>query len=134
MAAKLVAEQEIRVGEPSVVEGASPTPPFVVVFEDDGDTGYLYALDISRADNPIVDALQIYNVAAVTDRHLPSTVQLVWSQDDKKAALLINRYPHAIFDFETHRGYCRTGFPPPSKNGWTKHSHEWDDRAEELFR
>ena len=134
MATKLVAEQEIRVGEPSVVEGASPTPPFVVVFEDDGTTGYLYALDTSRADNPIVDALQIYNVASVTDRHLPSKVQLVWSQDNMKAALLINRYPHAIFDFEARRGYCRTGFPPPSKDGWTQHGHEWDARAEELFR
>lgn len=92
MVAKLIAEQEIWVGEPSVVEGASPTPPFVVVFEDDGDTGYLYARDTSCADNPIVDALQIYNVAAVADRHLPSMVQLVWSQDGKKAALLTNRY------------------------------------------
>lgn len=134
MAVKLVAEQEIRIGEPSVVEGASPTPPFVVVFEDDGSTGYLYALDTSRAGNPIVDALQIYNVASVTDSHLPSKVELVWSQDDKKAALLINRYPHAIFDFEARRGYCRTGFPPPSNNGWTQLDHDWDDKAEELFK
>jgi hypothetical protein len=134
MPVRLVAEQEIRVGEPSVVEGPSPTPPFVVVFEDDGSTGYLYALDTSRAGNPIVDAMHIYNVASVTDRHLPSTVQLVWSQDDMKAALLINRYCHAIFDFEARRGYCRTGFPPPARDGWTQHSHEWDDKAEDLFR
>ena len=40
MAVKLVAEQQIRIGEPSVVQGASPTPPFFVVFEDDGSTGY----------------------------------------------------------------------------------------------
>jgi hypothetical protein len=131
MAVKLVAEQQIRVGEPSVVEGASPTPPFVVVFEDDGSTGYLYALDTSRTD-PIVDALQIYNVAAVSERHLPSKIQLVWSQDDKKAALLINQYPHAIFDFEARRGYCRTGFPP-AMDGWTRHSHEWDAKADGLF-
>jgi hypothetical protein len=70
----------------------------------------------------------------VTDRHLPSKVELVWSEDDKKAALLINRYPHAIFDFEAKRGYCRTGFPEPSKDGWTQYSHEWDDIAENLFK
>ena len=134
MAVKLVAEQEIQVGKPTVVEGPSPTPPFVVVFEDDGDAGYLYALDMSRSDNPIVDALHIYNVAAVSDKHLPSRVELVWSQDDRKAALLINRYPHAIFDFVARRGYCRTGFPPPADDGWTQHGHEWDDQAEELFR
>jgi hypothetical protein len=134
MAVTLVAEQEIRVGEPTVIEGAAPTPPFVAVFEDDGATGYFYALDSSRTGNPIVDALHIYNVASVTDKHLPSKVQLVWSNDDKKVALLINRYPHAIFDFEIQRGYCRTGFPPPAKNGWTQHSHEWDDKAKELFK
>jgi hypothetical protein len=77
MAVKLVAEQEITIGKATVVEGPSPTPPFVVVFEDDGATGYFYALDTSRADNPIIDALHIYNVAAVTDRHLPSKVQLI---------------------------------------------------------
>lgn len=134
MGVKLVAEQEIRVGEATVIEGPSPTPPFVVVFEDDGATGHLYALDKSRADNPIVDTLHIYNVAAVTDRHLPSELQLVWSPDGKKAALLINECVHAIFDFEARRGYCRTGFPPPVQEGWTRHGHEWDAEAEELFR
>jgi hypothetical protein len=134
MPVKLVAEQEIRVGEPTVVEAASPTPPFVVVFEDDGSTGYFYALDTSRAENPIVDALHIYNVASVTDKHRPSKVELVWSQDDLKAALLINRYPHAVFDFQARRGYCRTGFPPLAQGGWTQHGHEWDEKAEELFR
>lgn len=131
---KLVAEREIRVGEPSVVEGASPTPPFVVVFEDDGDSGYLYALDRSRAENPIVGALQIYEVASVTERHSPLKVELVWSQDGKTAALLINRYPHAIFDFEARRGYCRTAFPPPPKGGWTRYSYAWDEELEEFFR
>jgi len=81
-----------------------------------------------------VDALHIYNVTNVTDRHIPSTVQIVWSSDDLKALLLINRYPHAAFDFSTKRGYCRTGFPPPTHTGWTQHSHEWDDKVVEMFR
>jgi hypothetical protein len=134
MAVKLIAEQEIRVGQATVIEGTSPTPPFAVVFEDDGKTGYFYALDTSRANDSIVDAMQIYNVASVTDKNLPSKVQIVWSQDDKKAALLINLHPHAIFDFAAQRGYCRTGFPPPAKTGWTQHNHVWDEKAEEFFR
>src|SRR3954462_5266361 len=32
------------------------------------------------------------------------------------------------------RGYCRSGFPPAAKNGWTQHIHEWEDKAEELFQ
>jgi hypothetical protein len=134
MAVKLIAEKEIRAGESVVIEGASPTPPFAVVFEDDGTTAYFYALDASRSDNPILDAMHIYNATAVTDKSIPSKVQIVWSQDDRKAALLINRYPHAIFDFSAKRGYCRSGFPPPAKNGWTEHDHKWDDKAQELFR
>ena len=134
MALKLVAKQEIHVGKPIVVEGPSPTPLFVVVFEDEGDTGYFYALDTSRNGNSIVDAMHIYNVANVTDKHRSSIVEIVWSSDDQKAALLINKYPHAIFDFCARRGYCRTGFPPPAKDGWTQHSHAWDSKAEELLR
>lgn len=111
--AGITVEQEITVGEPVVVDGPSPLTAFAVVFEDDGETGYFYGLDTSRKENPILDALHIYNVSNVTDRHIPSKVQIIWSADGLKSALLINRCPHAIFDFQSKRGYCRTGFPPP---------------------
>jgi hypothetical protein len=133
MAVQLVAEKTITVGSPTTLEGRSPNQPYAVVFEDDGDTGYLYGLDFNKTDNPIVDALQIYNVANVTDREKPSVIQLVWSRDGLDAGLLINRYPHAAFDFQSKRGYCRTGFPPPDQK-WTQHSHDWSDDAPELFR
>lgn len=133
--ANLVAEQTIRVGEKVVIEGPSLSERLSVVFEDDGDTGYLYALDHSRRDDPIVDVLHIYNARNVADRHIPSELQIAWSVDGLKAVLLINGYVHAVVDFDTRRGYCRTGFPPPSKStGWTEYSHEWDDRAIDLFR
>jgi hypothetical protein len=134
MAVQLAAEQTITVGDKVVVEGPSPSQPFGVVFEDDGETGYLYGLDFSMQNDPIVDALHIYNVPQVSDRDRPSHVQLVWSNDGMKAALLINRYPHAIFDFAAKRGYCRTGFPPPMHTGFSKEGHAWDDAAQELFR
>jgi hypothetical protein len=103
------------------------------VFEDDGETGYFYGLDTTKKDSPILDALQIYNVKNITDRNIPSTVQIVWSADGLKSALLINKYPHAIFDFQVKRGYCRTGFPPPAKT-WSSQGHEWDDKAQDLFK
>lgn len=132
MAVILVAEETITVGQPVVIEGHSPHAPLGVVFEDDGTTGYLYGLDFSREDNPIVDAMLIYNVAQVVDRDTPSLVQLFWSSDGWKAAVLINEYPHAIFDFEARRGYCRTAFPPPDRS-WTQFDHAWDDGALGLF-
>ncbi len=133
MSAQVVAEQEITVGTPTTIEGLSPSAYYGVVFEDDGTTGYLYALDFSRESQPIVDAVLIYNVEQVTDRDKPSLVQLVWSLDGRKAAILINDQPHAVFDFEARRGYCRSNFPSPNRR-WTEHDHTWDDKAVELFR
>ncbi|WP_432210071.1 DUF2251 domain-containing protein [Marinobacter alkaliphilus] len=130
--AMIYAETDFTVGEETILESGSPENSFMVVFEDDGDTGYLYGLDRSREGNPILDALHIYNVANVTDKHLPSKAQIVWSGDGNKSLLLINGYPHAAFDFAAKRGYCRTNFPPPDKK-WTKYSHEWSDEVLELF-
>lgn len=123
----------LNVGTKMVVDSVSTQSSFAVVFEDDGDTGYFYGLDPSREGNPILDAMHIYNVSAVTDRDQPSAVKIVWSDDGLKAALVINEYPHAVFDFEAKRGYCRTGFPPADKR-WTLFDHSWDDRALQLFR
>ena len=133
MPVELVAESTIIVGKPMTLEGPSPLAKFGVLFEDDGETAYLYGLDFANEENPIVDAMHIYNVAQVADRTKPSQVQLVWSTDGLKAALLIYKYPHAIFDFAARRGYCRTGFPPADER-WTDFDHSWDDRAIELFR
>lgn len=130
----ITAESELIVGTALVVEAQAPQEPFVALFEDDGDTGYFYALDTSAAGNPIQDALHIYNAANVTDRQRPSAIEIGWSQDSRKVVLLINGYPHAIFDFEAKRGYCRTGFPPaPDDSPWGLHGHAWSDAAVELF-
>jgi hypothetical protein len=127
------AEQTIKVGSKGVVESKSPSSNFAVVFEDDGDTGYLYGLDYTRKDQPILDAMSIYDVKNVADREKPSKFTIVWSSDGLKAALFVNGYPHAVFDFVAKHGYCRRNFPPPDKN-WTSYSHEWSDTALELFK
>jgi len=133
MESAIYAEEALTVGTGTVVDSWSPQGRYAVVFEDDGETGYFYALGAVGEENPILDALHIYNVDSVADRERPSTLQIVWSADGLKAALVINRYPHAAFDFEARRGYCRTGFPPPNP-GWTQHGHEWDDAVLELFK
>ncbi|MCA6215075.1 DUF2251 domain-containing protein [Ideonella sp. B7] len=134
MPVHVTAEQQLLVGTPLVVEGAAPEGRYVAVFEDDGETGYFYALDPSDEGNAIQDVLHIYNVASVTDRAMPSLVKIAWSVDSLRTVLLINGHPHAVFDFESKRGYCRSGFPPPSPNSaWASHNHEWVESAVELF-
>ncbi|MEE7548307.1 DUF2251 domain-containing protein [Xanthomonas sp. Kuri4-1] len=132
MPIQVVAQHPITVGTDIAIEGAAPQGPFSVVFEDDGDTAYCYALDRTRPEQPIQDAMHVYDVASVADRERPSTVTIGWSLDALKAVLLINEYPHAVFDFSAKRGYCRTGFPPPAAgSGWS--GHAWDDAVAELF-
>ncbi|NTW35340.1 MAG: DUF2251 domain-containing protein [Syntrophobacteraceae bacterium] len=134
MAIQVVAEQEYLVGTPTMIEGPAPKGPFMAVFEDDGDTGFFYALDTGVEGNPLQDAVHIYNSANVTNREKPVLAVIGWSIDNKKAVLLINDYPHAIFDFDERQGYCRTGFPPPNPEGkWSKGGHSWEESAVALF-
>jgi hypothetical protein len=133
MPATVIAEDAHFIGTQTTIDAPSPMAAFSVVFEDDGETGYLYALDPGRGENMICDALHIYNVHNVTDSDRPSLLQVAWSADGMKAVLLINQYAHGVFDFTARRGYCRTGFPPPDQ-GWTQHGHDWDDSVMDLFQ
>jgi hypothetical protein len=134
MSINVVAEEEFLVGTETVVMGYAPEGSLSAVFEDDGDTGYFYALDSSAGENSIQDAVHIYNVANVTDRDKTSKVTIGWSKDHQKVVLLINGYPHAIFDFAEKQGFCRTGSPPPNSKGeWSIAGHEWSDTAIKLF-
>lgn len=134
MSIQVTAEQELTVGKATVIESKAPDGPFAAVFEDDGETGYFYALDTSVGGQQIQDAVHIYNVANVSDRSQPSTVKIGWSMDGHKVALLINNHPHAVFDFSGKRGYCRTGFPPALRTGeWSTNGHAWDEACIALF-
>jgi hypothetical protein len=127
-----VDEQTFRVGAKVLLPSDAPGGRYSTFFEDDGETAYFYALDLTRSSDLIVDAVHIYNVASVVDRDRPSVVTIVWSADESKCALLINDYPHAVFDFTAKRGYCRTNFPnfPDSpEEGWRTSDHSWSDNA-----
>jgi hypothetical protein len=120
---------ELRVGQGLVVESKPSAPPFWVVFEDDGDTGYLYALDTRRADDdPIFDALHVYNADDVDDPDRVHQLELVWSDDERAVALLINGNAHAMVDFAEPRLMCMTAFPPPRAHSPVD-THEWDADA-----
>ncbi|MGC9197156.1 MAG: DUF2251 domain-containing protein [Syntrophobacteraceae bacterium] len=134
MAIRVVAEMEFFVGSPIVLEGRAPSGALVAVFEDDGDTGFFYALNASEEKNPFQDAVHIYNVASVSERDKPACAAIGWSMDNRKVVLLINEYPHAIFDFDGKQGYCRTGFPPSNPYGdWSVGGHAWVESAVNLF-
>ena len=126
--------QTLHLGNPTVVEAFADGTPFGAVFEDDGKVAYFYGLDTRLGENPVVDSVCVYNVSelftrpmGMLDVHAPYDVELVWSPDQQRVVLLLNRYPHAAFDFASKRAYCRSNFPPGS--GWSASGHAWDDRA-----
>lgn len=132
MLSNIYLSEMITIGKQVALECPSPKTRFAVVFEDDGDTGYFYGLNLSDEGQPVLDALHIYNVKSVTDKDTPSKVEIVWSDDGLKACLVINRFPHAIFDFESNKAFCRNNFPAPDPN--FTDSHEWNDNALDLFK
>ena len=124
---------EFYPGQKAFLDSKSLESSFAVVFEDDGTTGYFYALDTAHEEQRILDAVHIYNAESVADKDRSSFARIIWSPNGEHAALLINDYPHAVFDFAAKRGYCRTGFPPPSPT-WSSEGHEWDDSAMSFFK
>lgn len=129
----VAAQRQIFVGRPVTLEGVAPRGLLSAVFEDDGETAYFYALDRSIQGPSVQDAVHIYNVRSVTHRDEPSTVKVGWSGDCRKVVLLINDYPHAVFDFDAQQGYCRSGFPPPGVGPWSQDGHDWNEACIALF-
>jgi hypothetical protein len=134
MPLKIAATQPFKVGQPLVVDADSPEGRYATVFEDDGKTGYFYAVDTDvEQGSPVRDALQVYIVSDVTDAALESTLEIGWSDDGLKALLLINDEPHAAFDFTRRQGWCLSGEPAPGATGWSTASRQWSDDVEALF-
>ncbi|WP_448978241.1 DUF2251 domain-containing protein [Neisseria sp.] len=107
--------KDFTVGTPEVLQSFFEHVPYGVVFEDDGDTGYFYA----ASKDGILDALHIYNVEDVSDKHIPNHVLILWDDACTLAALCINDYIHAVYDFVAQAGYCRNGFPE-AQGEWLK--------------
>jgi hypothetical protein len=115
----LMHEMEITPGEDNFLESFSPESRYGVVFEDDGETGYFYAVEKEEEGTGvrILDALHIYEDESMGTTK--SKLMIVWSKDWMKCALVLDGYCHAIFDFAAHGGYSINEFPPPNEI-WTK--------------
>ena len=117
----LLKEEHFIAGEEMFIESSSSENKYAVVFEDDGETGYFYALSVNKTDGEqiVLDALHVYEAADIDDDHKSGVARILWSSDWLRCALLINRYCYAVFDFANRGGYCRSAFPPPN-DIWTK--------------
>ncbi len=137
----------------------SSVVPWTVVFEDEGIAAYFYACDRSREtqEESILDAMLIYNVAALTQAEITTSGRVTptdpdrdssatpdrqrlaaveWSRDGLQAVLYLDGTAQALFDFNAHCGYCRSNFPnflEQQGDTWRKGTHAWSDEALQRF-
>lgn len=91
--------------------GTISDQPYYAIFEDDGETGYFYICDKRNLEDPILDALHIYDIRSVVDKEKTSLFEIMWKDGGFKTALFINAHCHAVFDFNKMEGICRNNFP-----------------------
>lgn len=132
MSSEILVSETVTLGNPITLECPSPKNSYSVVFEDDGNTGYFYGLDLEKIKQPVLDSLLIYNVKEILDENVSVKVEILWSEDGLKSCLAINGFKHAVFDFESKKAYCRTGLPAPDRR--FTNSHKWSDTALDLFK
>jgi hypothetical protein len=128
----LMLEQDWVPGEDLFMESFSPENRNGVVFEDDGEAAYFYAVekDEDGVGLRILDALHIHEWEEETPKPGLSHVQMIWSRDWMKCALVIDGQCHALFDFEAQGGYNVNQWPPPNAI-WTQGDRQLTD---ELIR
>ena len=116
----------------------SSAVPWTVVFEDEGPAGYFYACDRSREthEDSILDAMLIYNGAALDDRTRERLASVQWSRDGQQAVLYLDGNAQALANFATKTSFCRSNFPNFLEEGgqsWRRNDHAWDEEAIKRF-
>lgn len=151
----LMQEKQWVPGEDLFIESFAPENHYGVVFEDDGESAYFYAVE-RDADGPglrILDALHIHQSEEVPEQgevpgqgkvpeqdEIPGQSEaavarpllIVWSRDWMKCALIIDGFAHALFDFEAQGGYNINEFPPPN-DFWTRGDRKLTDELVRRF-
>jgi hypothetical protein len=126
-----MAQQSFQPGRNVFVVNDSPCGPYSAFFDDDGEAGYFYAVDLT-SDNLILDVVPVYEAASASAPNRESSLSIVWSADGQKCALLIDGLPQAAFDFAARRGFTRTRVPITfrgDRSSWPNSDHRWSDTA-----
>jgi len=123
----LMQEQKWTPGQDLFLESSSPENRYGVIFEDDGEAAYFYAVEKDKQGEGlrVLDALHIHeeddpgDVDDAQEDDEPADLKIIWSRDWLKCALVLDGFVHALFDFENQGGYNINEFPPPN-DFWTQ--------------
>jgi hypothetical protein len=123
---KRVTANAIEFDGEGVYQIALPELGYGLVFEDNGETGYLYITDEVFAN--VHDAVHIYDRNDAHRLQAGQEVFVVWSSDLQKAGLYYDGDFQAGVDFKNRRAVSRTGFPESSSSQWSR-DHTWRDEV-----
>lgn len=86
------------------IEAASQDNKWITVFEDNGETGYMYLCKCNEGGEyeEIVDHLWIYNQINPPIEEC-NEVFIIWSDDSTRAGLIVDDECWGIFDLSTRR-------------------------------
>lgn len=121
-------ERTIIPGVPVVVSWDCPASSFGVMFEDDGQTGYVYAVQNAGEGSGILDALMVYQMRPGDQPSSPRFLTLRWAYP--VVAVYLDSALAAAYDFHGRRRFGVLRFPPPGQ-GWMDTEPEW---VEALFK
>ena len=102
---------------------------FGVVFEDDGQEGYVY---LTKEDgSKIFEGLKLYDQGDTEKISEGDLLKILWHPQLKKAGVIYHEKIQAIFDFKKKESYSRLGFrielPLPNASWCKSKNHLWDD-------
>ncbi|MBP3966534.1 DUF2251 domain-containing protein [Paenibacillus sp. DLE-14] len=87
-----------------LLDATSPDNNWLTVFEDDGETGYLYfcAFDLSSGESQIIDHLWVYDQISPTIYECEK-VNIFWSDDSSKVCLIVDGECWGMIDIKNKR-------------------------------
>lgn len=95
--------EDIEGNNSFIVDYVSPDESWIVVFEDNGETGYLYLSVWKNGEFAgIVDHLWIYNQISPPIKECKE-VFIIWFDDSSRAGLVVDDECWGIFDIKTKR-------------------------------
>ena len=110
----LLKNEEIKIGNGCFIQSEAAEHAFVVVFEDDKETGYFYAAEKDATGSlSILDMLFVYDAQQADAKEKMAKLSILWSTDWQRCGLILDNTCHAVFDFQNKAGHNITGFPPP---------------------
>jgi hypothetical protein len=109
-----------------------------IVFEDDGQEGYVYTTFTTKKNNPrIFGGLRLYEQGNTERISKNDLLKILWHPKLKKVGIMYHGKIRAIFDFKRNEIYsmdgCYIRFPLSNPYWYKQKNHLWDDIAAAEF-